>query len=158
MQKIRSKRWLLTAIQPPFPQILISKDGGKTCHPSFCLFCSQANGMECFFFLITHLLAKAVKKKLTFWIYFFKLLIFIFMGVFNRKSSLELIKQWMLQKLTNWKNIHTPHPVKQMDYPEWKIQEQLEPLCYIHRRKAQEYNIPSTFKTQIQSPWKWTIH
>lgn len=82
-----------TAIQSPFPQIFISKDGGKTCHPSFCLFYSQANGMEWVFFLITHLLTKAVNRKLTFWIYFFKLLIFIFMGVFNRKSSLELIKQ-----------------------------------------------------------------
>lgn len=36
------------AMQSPFPEILISEGRGQICHPSFCLFYSHANGMECF--------------------------------------------------------------------------------------------------------------
>lgn len=79
------------ATQPPFPQILISEGTGQTCHPSFCLFYSHANGMECFPPNYPPS-RQSCQKKLTFWIYFIKLLIFKFMGVFKPKSSLELIK------------------------------------------------------------------
>lgn len=80
------------ATQPPFPQILISEGRGQTCHPSFCLFYFHANGMECFPPNYPPSRQSCQKKKLTFWIYFIKLLIFKFMGVFKPKSSLELIK------------------------------------------------------------------